>query len=174
MTRNANTAINCLALALAMLGLAYASVPLYDLFCRVMGYGGTTQVALHAPGAVGGNKRIHIRFNADTNADLPWAFAPGETAIDVRVGEQNLTHYVAENKSDKPVTGTAIYNVVPHGAGMYFMKIACFCFEEQTLSAKQKVDMPVSFFVDPKILDDPEMKDVDTITLSYTFFPVKK
>lgn len=169
MHKNSRLAINFFALALAMLCLAYASVPLYRLFCQVTGYGGTTQEGLHAPGAVG-ERNLTIFFNADTDKNLPWKFAPGERQVSVKIGEQGLTHYVAENLSDSPITGHAIYNVVPHQAGQYFIKIACFCFENQTLKPHQKVDMPVSFYVDPAMLDDPEMKNITNITLSYTFF----
>lgn len=171
---NANTrlAINAAVLAVAMLGLAYASVPLYRLFCQVTGFGGTTQEGKVAPGAVG-EREITIRFNADTDSALNWNFKPGERETKVKVGEQGLTYYVAENNDNTPVTGHAVYNVVPHGAGAYFVKIACFCFENQTLKPHQKVHMPVSFYVDPDILKDPEMKDVHTITLSYTFFAQK-
>jgi cytochrome c oxidase assembly protein subunit 11 len=172
---NANTklAVNAAVLAVAMLGLAYASVPLYRLFCQVTGFGGTTQAGLKAPGAVG-EKQITILFNADTGQNLNWSFKPGEREIKIKVGEQGLTHYVAENRDNSPVTGQATYNVVPHGAGQYFVKIHCFCFENQTLKPHQKVNMPVSFYVDPAILTDPEMKDISTITLSYTFFAQEK
>ncbi|MDX2073370.1 MAG: cytochrome c oxidase assembly protein [Alphaproteobacteria bacterium] len=170
MTSNARLAANAAALAIAMLGLAYASVPLYRLFCQVTGFGGTTQEGQVAPGAVG-DRKIVIRFNADIDPSLDWSFKPGEREIRVKIGEQALTHYVAENNANTPVTGRAIYNVVPHGAGAYFVKIACFCFEKQTLKAHQKIDMPVLFYIDPAILSDPEMKDTRVITLSYTFFP---
>lgn len=155
-----------------MFGLAYASVPLYQLFCQVTGFGGTTQKALVAP-EKSFDREITVRFNADIDRDLDWKFAPGEREVKVRVGENRLTHYVAENLENKPTTGHAVYNVVPHKAGIYFSKIQCFCFENQTLAANKKVDMPISFFIDPAILDDPEMNDVHNITLSYTFFPKK-
>ena len=170
---NINVALNAAALALAMLGLAYASVPLYRLFCQVTGFGGTTQTGLVAPGAVKGQHNITIRFNSDIDAGLPWTFAPGQSHMVVKVGEQSLAYFKAKNLTKSLVSGRAVYNVVPHQAGPYFVKIACFCFSEQTLAGGQEVDMPVSFYVDPAILDDPEMKDVGTITLSYTFFPLK-
>ncbi len=170
MTRNGRYAVNAAALAVAMVGLAYASVPLYRLFCSVTGFGGTTQEGTKAPGAVAGEHEITILFNADTDPNLNWTFKPLQRSIRVKVGEQSLAHYVAINNENKPVTGHAVYNVVPHGAGPYFVKIACFCFTKQTLKEKQRADMPVSFYVDPEILNDPEMKDVRTITLSYTFF----
>lgn len=170
MNKNTRTAINAGVLAVAMLGMAYASVPLYRIFCQVTGYGGTTQLGLHAPGAVG-DRVLTIKFNADTDKGLDWAFKPGEREIHLKIGEQGMTHYVAENLDNKPVTGHAVYNVVPHAAGQYFVKIECFCFTNQTLKPKQKVNMPVIFYVDPAILKDPELQDTRTITLSYTFFP---
>lgn len=169
MNANARLAANALALAVAMLCFAYASVPLYRLFCQVTGFGGTTQEGKHAPGAVG-EREITILFNADTDPNLNWTFKPQQRKMRVKIGEQSLAHYVAINNDNTPVAGHAVYNVVPHGAGPYFVKIACFCFTKQTLKAHQRADMPVSFYIDPSILSDPEMKDVGTITLSYTFF----
>jgi cytochrome c oxidase assembly protein subunit 11 len=153
-----------------MLGLTAAAVPLYNLFCRVTGYGGTTQRAEQAPDMVG-KETIKIRFNADVAQDMPWSFAPVAREIEVRIGEQTLAFYRAHNGASWPVTGTATFNVTPAKAGLYFSKIDCFCFTEQTLAAGESVDMPVSFFVDPAILDDPGARDVRSITLSYTFFP---
>ncbi len=173
MSRNFSLALNLLALAAGMLMLAYASVPLYRLFCQITGYGGTTQAAAHAPGAVGG-RVMTVTFNADTDPALPWQFTPGERAHKVKIGEQTLTHFVARNLADHPVTGRAVFNVVPFKAGPYFVKIACFCFTEQTLAAGQKADMPVSFYIDPSIMDDPDLKALKTITLSYTFYEVRK
>jgi len=166
-----------LALALAgfvaaMVGLAYASVPLYELFCQVTGYGGTPQVAAAAPGPLS-NEKITIRFDANTNPKLPWKFEASRGEIAVRPGEQTLAFYKAQNLGGESVTGTAVFNVTPLKAGAYFSKIQCFCFTEQTLTAGQQVDMPVQFFVDPEILSDPDTKDVNTITLSYTFYPSK-
>lgn len=171
--KNTRLAINLAVAAAGMLMLAYASVPLYRLFCQMTGYNGTTQQAAHAPGRVV-NRTITVDFNADHDAGLPWAFTPGEKSHRVKVGEQALTYFTAKNLSNAPVTGHATYNVLPFKAGSYFVKIACFCFKEQTLAAGQEIQMPVSFFIDPSIMDDPEMADVQTITLSYTFFPVKK
>ena len=175
MSRNKNTslALNLGALVVGMTMLAYASVPLYKMFCQVTGYGGTTQTASHAPDRVI-DRSITVDFNADTDPYLHWEFAPGEKKHNVKVGEQALTFYVAHNLEKRAVTGRAVYNVVPHKAGAYFVKVDCFCFKEQMLKAGQKVHMPVSFYIDPAIMDDPEMKDVKTITLSYTFFEVKK
>ena len=173
MKTNSQLAVNIAAIAVAMFCLAYASVPLYRLFCQVTGFGGTPQQALKAPDTIT-DRVITVRFNADIDPNLAWRFTPGETLLKLKVGEQKLTHFVAKNIENKPTTGRAAYNVVPNMAGVYFMKVECFCFINQTLQAGQQVNMPVSFFIDPSIMDDPEMNDVDTITLSYTFFPVKK
>ena len=153
----------------AMVGVAFASVPLYRLFCQVTGFGGTTQVASEAPEIVS-ERSVTIRFNADVNPELPWSFQPVERAVEIRIGEQGLAFYRASNVGPEPVTGTASFNVTPLKAGVYFNKVQCFCFEEQRLEPGQTVDMPVSFFVDPEILEDPNLDDVSTITLSYTFF----
>jgi cytochrome c oxidase assembly protein subunit 11 len=152
-----------------MLGLTAASVPLYRLFCQVTGYGGTTQRADLAPGSQG--ETIKIRFNADIAAGMAWSFMPAVHEIEVPIGEQHLAFYRAHNNGTRPVTGTATFNVTPSKAGYYFSKIDCFCFSEQTLQPGESADLPVSFFVDPEILDDPDTQDVRSITLSYTFFP---
>lgn len=155
-----------------MVGLAYASVPLYQLFCQVTGYGGVPQVADAAPGAVS-DRKIAVRFDANTNPKLPWRFKAVQNEISVKLGESTLAFYEAQNLSGGDVTGTALFNVTPLKAGQYFSKIECFCFTEQTLTAGQRMDMPVQFFVDPEIYDDPNTKDVTTITLSYTFYPAE-
>ena len=173
MNKNRSLALNLFALAAGMAMLAYASVPLYRLFCQATGYGGTTREAAHASGRIL-KRSVHLRFNADIDPGLAWEFAPGEQAHEVRLGEQALTFYTAKNLTNSAITGRAVYNVVPHKAGQYFVKIACFCFEEQTLPAGKSVHMPVSFYIDPAMADDPEMNDVKTITLSYTFFKVSK
>ncbi len=152
----------------AMLTLTAYSPTLYRLFCEVTGYNGTTQRSGQLPSQAS-ERVITIRFMAETQATLPWRFAPVEREIKVKVGEQRLAHYVAENTSGETITGMAIFNVAPLKAGQYFDKIACFCFDEQTLGPRQRADMPVSFFVDPKILADRNLDDVHTITLSYTF-----
>ncbi|HEX5775893.1 MAG TPA: cytochrome c oxidase assembly protein [Caulobacteraceae bacterium] len=166
---NAATALLLTGVIAGMLGLTAAAVPLYRLFCQVTGYGGTTRVAEQAPEAVG-DRTITVRFNADVDPDLPWAFAPEQRQIEVRPGEQTLAFYRARNRSERPIVGQAVYNVTPYKAGPYFSKIACFCFEEQVLRPGEEVDMPVSFYVDPAMLSDPDTQDVHTITLSYTFF----
>ncbi len=153
----------------AMIALSFASVPLYDLFCRVTGYGGTTQVSDAAPALVL-DREIRVRFAATTDRELPWNFLPEQREITLKVGESGMAFYSAENRSDEPVTGMAVFNVTPAKAGLYFNKIQCFCFDEQTLAAGETVSMPVYFFVDPAIDEDPNLDEVRTITLSYTFF----
>lgn len=170
---NTSFAVNLLLLASGMLALAYASVPLYRIFCDITGYGGTTREGIQAPGEVANHAPITITFNADINPDLNWSFTPGEKSITLPIGKQGVTYYMAENLSDQPLTGRATYNVTPFSAGAYFSKIACFCFEEQTLAPHEKTKMPIVFYIDPEILNDPDTKDLSTITLSYTFFPVK-
>ena len=162
-------ALSLAAVVVAMVGASYAAVPLYNLFCRVTGYGGTTAVADAAP-AVVGERVITVRFNADTQSALPWRFRPTQRDMTVRVGESALAFYSAENLSDAPLVGTATYNVTPQKVGAYFVKVDCFCFTEQYLRAGETADLPVSFYVDPAIADDPDMDDIKTITLSYMFF----
>jgi cytochrome c oxidase assembly protein subunit 11 len=152
-----------------MLGLTAAAVPLYRLFCQVTGYGGTTQRAEAAPERQL-ERTVTVRFNADIDPDLPWSFAPEQRQMEVRLGEQSLAFYAATNRSEHPIVGQATYNLTPFKAAPYFSKIACFCFDEQTLQPGEAVDMPVSFYVDPAIASDPDTRDVHTITLSYTFF----
>jgi cytochrome c oxidase assembly protein subunit 11 len=156
-----------------MTGLAFAAVPLYDMFCRVTGYGGTTQRADAGADRVL-DRTITIRFDASTSSKLDWAFKPAQTSMKVRIGESALAVFEARNRSDNPVTGTATYNVTPEIAGYYFRKVQCFCFTKQRLEPGQHMDMPVSFFVDPEIVDDPDARNVDEITLSYTFFQKKQ
>lgn len=167
------TLFSLVAVVAGMFMLAYASVPLYQLFCKVTGTGGTTQVADAAPEKMG-ERVMKIEFNADTDPNLPWQFKPEQRRVSVTTGEQKLAFFSAENASDKAVKGTATYNVTPAKAGIYFNKVQCFCFNEQVLQPGQKVMMPVSFFVDPEIENDPNLRGVKTITLSYTFFKVKE
>lgn len=145
------------------------SVPLYQLFCRVTGYGGTTQVAA-GPAERVLDRRITVRFNADVNSALPWRFAPAQESVTVRVGEPALAFYRARSLADRPVVGQATFNVTPAKAGLYFTKTDCFCFTEQRLDPGVEVDMPVQFYIDPAIARDRNLDDVTTITLSYTFF----
>ncbi len=167
--RNGATALVLLGVAVGMGGLAYASVPLYRLFCQVTGFGGTTQVADAAPGRVL-NRKVTIRFNADVNSALAWRFQPAQNSVEVRLGERTLAFYEAVNLGAGTLSGSATFNVTPVKAGRYFQKIDCFCFTEQTLKAGQMAKMPVSFFVDPKMAEDRNLDDITAITLSYTFF----
>lgn len=172
MTPNLKTGLLALGLAGSMTGLGYASVPLYRIFCQVTGFAGTTQRAEVAPGAVISGKRISVRFDANHTPSLPWHFAPEKTNEPVILGEREIAFFTAKNLSDKPVTGRATFNVTPSQAGKYFNKIQCFCFTEQTLAPGKQVRMPVIFYVDPKIAEDPDASNVAEITLSYTFYPV--
>ncbi len=159
-----------LVLIMGMGVLSYASVPLYKLFCQVTGYGGTTQ-QVTSPSSQILERKIKIRFDANTKPTLDWNFQPVQTSIDISVGQNALAFYQAENTGKDPVVGTATFNVTPEKAGVYFNKIDCFCFVEQLLAPQEAVEMPVSFFIDPDIVNDPNLDDVTTITLSYTFFP---
>ncbi|OJX79328.1 MAG: cytochrome c oxidase assembly protein [Magnetospirillum sp. 64-120] len=168
--RNAPVVLTSLAVVAAMVGLVAASVPLYNLFCRVTGYGGTTKVADHAAQAT--TRPITVRFDASKAKDLPWRFKPAQNSVETHLGEQVLAFYTATNQSDHAVVGTATFNVTPAKAGQYFNKVQCFCFTEQRLEPGQSVDMPVTFFVDPALALDETTDDVTTITLSYTFYPI--
>lgn len=169
--KNRRLMIGLFAVVLGMTGLAYASVPLYRLFCQVTGYGGTTQVSDRTSATVT-DRVVKVRFDSLTNG-LPWTFQPVRREISVRVGENVVAYYRARNLSPEPRVGTATFNVTPLKAGRYFNKVACFCFTEQRLEAGQQIDMPVMFFIDPAIERDPNLRDLKTITLSYTFFPVE-
>jgi cytochrome c oxidase assembly protein subunit 11 len=173
MSRKGRTAALAVMLVFGMTGLAFASVPLYRIFCQVTGFDGTTMRAStdRAPGAVKGSG-ISIRFDANTSSALPWKFAPVKRTETVTIGEREIAHYSAKNLSDRTVTGSASFNVTPILAGKYFTKIQCFCFEQQTLKAGEEVQMPVVYYVDPRILTDPSTRDIGEITLSYTFYPV--
>lgn len=164
------TALMAAGIVLFMTALAFASVPLYRLFCQVTGFAGTPQRALAAPGAVGG-RQVTVRFDANTSPHLPWSFRPETRSETVAVGARDMVFFQAANRAAQSVTGTATFNVTPEAAGKYFTKIQCFCFTEQTLKPGESVRMPVIFFVDPKILDDPDARDIENITLSYTFYP---
>ncbi len=159
----------CAAAVMSMGAMAYAAVPLYDLFCRVTGYGGTTQIAQYEPGAVL-DREVTVRFDASNARGFPWEFAPVEREMTLKVGETALAFYRATNTTDRPVTGMASYNVTPFKAAPYFSKLECFCFQEQTLQPGESMDMPVIFFVDPLIDEERRLDDVRTITLSYTFW----
>ena len=172
------TAWVSVGLAFAMISLAYASVPLYRLFCQVTGYAGTTGRAEAAalPSAKTlqalGGRSIKIRFDGNVSPGMPWQFGPDAPEVKIKIGARSMAFYHATNMSAAPSTGRALFNVSPDTAGKYFKKIACFCFNEQTLRAGENASMPVTYFVDPAILDDPDAKKIDEITLSYTFFPV--
>lgn len=168
---NARLAMAAGLFAAGMVGVAFAAVPAYRLFCQITGYGGTPKV--EAAGAAGPRvleRTMTVRFDASVNGTLPWTFAPAQGPMTVHVGEEGLAFFQATNTSDTPITGTATFNVTPLKAARYFTKIDCFCFTEQTLQPGQTADMPVTFYVDPAIADDPHVAEVKTITLSYTFF----
>ena len=171
-TGNRRTIFAVALVGCGMLGLSFAAVPLYDLFCRVTGYGGTTQVAANDAGQTL-DRQMVVRFDSSVNRKLLWHFAPEVNKIKVRVGETNLASYTATNQGDAPVVGTATFNVTPDKMGQYFNKIECFCFTEQVLNPGETVHMPVSFFIDPAIAEDENLADVTTVTLSYTFFQAK-
>lgn len=161
--------IALVGLVAAMVGLAFASVPLYRLFCQATGYGGVPQRADRGADKVL-DRTIRIRFDANVDGALPWTFAPDQRVMQIKIGETALAFFKATNNSSVPVTGQAIFNVAPELAGRYFTKIECFCFKQQTLAPHESVEMPVTFFVDPKIVDDDDTKTIDEITLSYTFY----
>jgi cytochrome c oxidase assembly protein subunit 11 len=172
--RNGRTAALAALLVVAMAGLAYASVPLYRLFCQVTGFGGTTRMAVgaEAPGAVG--RMISVRFDGNVSPALGWEFRPVDNTRRIAIGARNIALFTARNTGPTPMTGTATFNVSPSQAGQYFVKVQCFCFTEQTLRPGQEVSMPVVFYVDPAILDDPDAREISEITLSYTFYPVER
>jgi len=172
--RNARTASGLVVVVLAMVGLSFASVPLYRLFCEATGYSGTTQRATATPdGSTASDALVTVRFNAETASDLGWEFRPLQDQVTVHPGEERVVAYRAVNRTNEPITGTATFNVTPFKAGIYFNKLQCFCFTKQHLAAGESADLSVSFFVDPDILTDPNTRDVDTITLSYTMFRAK-
>jgi cytochrome c oxidase assembly protein subunit 11 len=170
MNRQSRTALLAVLAIGFMGGLAFASVPLYRMFCEATGFNGTTNRGLTAPGAI--NRRITVDFDANVAKKMPWRFRPESPSDVVDIGARDMAFFTATNMSDKPITGTATFNVTPATAGKYFTKIQCFCFTEQTLKPGETARMPVIFYVDPKILKDPDAADIDTITLSYTFYEV--
>ena len=170
--RNRAVAWRSALFGLVMLGVAFASVPLYRIFCQVTGFGGTTMKAEAAPGAVAG--QIGVRFDANISPTLPWKFAPEQTTVRIQPGARTVVSYRATNLTARTTMGTATFNVSPALAGQYFSKIECFCFTEQVLKPGESVKMPVVFFVDPKLRTDPATAHIDEITLSYTFYPVEK
>ena len=157
-----------LGVVVTMGALAWATVPFYDWFCRVTGFGGTTQVSETASDQIL-DEVVRVRFDANTDSNLEWTFRPMQARMDLKIGESGLAFYEAVNNSDVPLTGTASYNVAPEVSGYYFIKVECFCFTEQTLQPGERVEMPVSFYVDPELVDDRDAGHVRDITLSYTF-----
>jgi cytochrome c oxidase assembly protein subunit 11 len=171
--KNRRVALSAAAVACAMVGLAYASVPLYKLFCEATGFGGTTQVATAAPKDIA-NQTITIRFDSNIDSSLGWNFHAKQTRQTIRIGEVTMAAFSVENFGTKETTGTAAFNVTPVAAGAYFNKIECFCFTEQTLKAGETAELPVQYFVDPAILQDADARNIHEITLSYTFYPATK
>ena len=169
--RNGLIAAIGLGIVFGMIGMAYASVPLYRIFCQVTGYGGTTQRAQSA-GIEVLDQTIKVRFDANVSPGVNWDFRPNQREVELRIGETRQVGYTAHNNSTRTVTGTATFNVTPQSAGAYFNKIECFCFTEQTLEPGETADMPIVFFIDPDIVKSEELKDIDQLTISYTFFPV--
>jgi len=173
-SRNARVATGLAAVAIAMVGLSFASVPLYRLFCEATGYSGTTQRATAVPDqGTASEALVTVRFNAETASELGWEFRPLQDQLTVHPGEERVVAYRAVNRTSEPLTGTATFNVTPFKAGIYFNKLQCFCFTRQHLAPGESADLAVSFFVDPDILTDPATSDVKTITLSYTMFRAK-
>lgn len=167
--RMAWTAAIASAVVLGMTGMAFAAVPLYQAFCRITGYGGTTQTAVAAPTRVL-DRTIEIRFDSNISPDLPVEFTPKQRTETLRIGETGLAFYRVHNLSDETIVARATYNVAPHTAGPYFAKLECFCFQDRTLAPGETADLPVVFFVDPEIVNDPDTRELTTLTLSYTYF----
>jgi cytochrome c oxidase assembly protein subunit 11 len=170
--KNAKTAVVLFSVVAGMIGLAFASVPLYRIFCQTTGLAGTPSIRSQAPEKAT-DIDFKVRFDANVNTELAWKFKPLQKEITLKLGEERLAFYEATNLSDKTITGSAVFNVTPLKIGQYFVKIDCFCFTEQTLRPGETAQMPVSFYVDPAIYEDKNTRDVKTITLSYTFYPVK-
>ena len=173
LTRDALVAAVCGLVVVLMVGAAYAAVPFYNWFCRATGFNGTTQVAQSAPSSAPLARTIEVRFDANVSGGLPWKFEPETTEIVVRIGEVRTIYYNVVNQSSRTTTGQASYNVAPLTVGAYFQKINCFCFTEQTFAAGEKRAMPVVFYVDPAIVNDQDNDSLNTLTLSYTFYPVR-
>ncbi len=171
MIKDPNTRIAAIvgAVVIGMIGMSYAAVPLYQTFCRVTGWGGTTQEATAESDTVL-DRKITIRFDASTSDGLPWGFSAVDVSQELHIGETGLAFYEATNNADYPVIGTASYNVQPAKAGIHFMKVECFCFTEQLLEPGQSMKMPVTYYIDPAMADDPRLDEVREITLSYTFY----
>jgi cytochrome c oxidase assembly protein subunit 11 len=171
-SRNSLVVGGLAAVVFGMVGLSFAAVPLYGVFCRATGFGGTTQRVDQAAEATT-ERMIEIRFNTDVNSALPWEFKPNQRSITLKVGETGMATFHAHNSSGSPIIGTAVYNVTPEKAGLYFDKIQCFCFTQQMLRPQESADLPVAFFIDPAIVKDHNLDDMSVITLSYTFYKAK-
>jgi cytochrome c oxidase assembly protein subunit 11 len=163
------TAAIAVAIVAGMTGLAFAAVPLYDAFCKITGYGGTTQVARAAPGAVL-DRRMHVRFDTNVAPGLPIEFAAAQREQGLRIGESGLAFFRVRNVSERPVSIVATFNVTPHAAGQYFAKLECFCFQDRVLQPGEAAELPVVYFIDPEIVSDPDANEIETVTLSYTYF----
>ncbi|MBO6719009.1 MAG: cytochrome c oxidase assembly protein [Rhizobiaceae bacterium] len=168
---NGTVALACGAFIVGMVGVSYAAVPLYQLFCQVTGYGGTTQRVEQFSDTVL-DRTITVRFDANTANGLPWEFGPKQRDVTMKIGETVQVAYAAKNIFGKPTSGRSSFNVTPQSAGSYFMKVECFCFTDTELAPGEEMEMPVVFFVDPAIVDAPEFKNINTLTLSYTFYPI--
>jgi cytochrome c oxidase assembly protein subunit 11 len=164
------TAAVCAVFVAGMVGMSYAAVPLYRIFCQATGYGGTTRRAEFAPKTIV-DRVVTVRFDSNISNNLGWSFRPLQRSVQVKLGQVDTVSFEAENRTDRTETGTAAFNVTPDQAGAYFNKIACFCFTEQTLKPGQKTDLGVTFFVDPSYANDPNLQNIDTVTLSYSFYP---
>jgi cytochrome c oxidase assembly protein subunit 11 len=173
LTRDAAVAAICGFVVVFMVGAAYAAVPFYNWFCRATGFNGTTQVATSGPSAAPLARKITVRFDSNIAGGLPWKFEPEENAVEVRIGEVKTIFYKVTNQSARTTTGQAAYNVAPLTVGSYFEKINCFCFTEQTMAPGETREMPVVFYVDPSIVRDSDNDTLNTVTLSYTFYPVR-
>ncbi|MEJ0062486.1 MAG: cytochrome c oxidase assembly protein [Alphaproteobacteria bacterium] len=171
--KNIRMAMKLTALVVAMIALSFAAVPLYDVFCKATGLGGTTQRAAKAPENAAETRTVTVTFNADVAPGLPWEFKPETASMPVRAGQAAMVKFRAKNLSDRPLVGTAVYNVQPGKVGLYFNKVECFCFQEQMLQPGQEAEFPVTFFLDPDMAKDKKLDDVQVVTLSYTFFLAK-
>ena len=172
--RDALVAAACGVVVVLMVGASYAAVPFYNWFCRATGFNGTTQVATSVPSAAPLARTVAVRFDANVAGGLPWKFEPEKTEIEVRIGEVTTAYYTVTNQSARTTTGQAAYNVAPLTVGAYFQKVNCFCFTEQTMAPGEKRQMPVVFYVDPSIVEDHDNDGLNTITLSYTFYPLRE
>lgn len=170
--RHKLVAASCLLFTATMIGVAYAAVPLYAMFCSLTGFGGAPRVSAEGPQSLS-DREITVRFDANIAPGLPWAFKPEQASVKVKVGETKMVYFRAENQMNMPTYGQATYNVTPGNGGFYFVKMQCFCFNEQVLQPGEKLDMPVVFYIDPAIEQDSDMNSLKTVTLSYTFFPAK-